>query len=204
METKSPNISCVRNAFVCLIGLSCLMKVGFADEKAGPEANRAHAKNRMREMSSMADRVTIELTVHGKPHQAKRHPAPLLRTIEYGKTAGDEDGSLWIWSHNDRPVAMVELWALDKSHDWGHSMLAVANDTIQGSVGDKVWKPKPGQGVWFKTLLKTKKPDARVARRSIQIRQISKRFSAIPFRRMAGIPGDASRYQNSDSVQSLT
>ena len=135
------------------------------------------AKARMTEMTSMIDGVRIDVDVDGKLQAAKREPKALLRTIDISrKNSGKEDGSLWLWSHDGMPVAMVELWAMNDSHNWGHTMLAVCQRELRGRAAPLTWIPRPQNGIRFKKVPKAGKPHGRPFGRKSQMRNIARRF----------------------------
>ena len=162
---------------VCIIVNSAIAQ----DVATGTDKAQSESKERMAEMTSMIDRLKIEVEVDGKMQAAKRHPKALLRTIDRArKTSGNEDGSLWLWSHDGLPVAMVELWATTNigDHNWGHTMLAVSQNDIHGIAESRKWTPKSGMGVKFETVPKGGKPHKKAFGRKIQMRNIARRFTA--------------------------
>ena len=127
----------------------------------------------------MADAVTIEIDRDGNTVEAKRTAQALLRSIELGRRqSGKEDGSLWLWSHEGLPVALVELWAINDSHKWGHTMLAVSQERLRGIAKDTIWRPKAGNGVVFKPVPHSGEPHPKSFARKTQMRRMSRRFAA--------------------------
>ena len=143
-----------------------------------PKTDSEDVKARMKEMTQIIDGVRLEVTTDGQKKPSKRKKHALLRTIETSRNfGGSEDGSLWLFEHDGLPIAMVELWARNDSHNWGHTMLAVSSGKITGQVGsNNRWTPVPGRGVTFKAVPNAGKPRPQAKLRKAQMRQISRRF----------------------------
>ncbi len=135
------------------------------------------SKQRMAEMTSMIDEVSIEVEMDGEMHEAKRQPKALLRSIDLTRgSSRNEDGSLWLWSLDGVPVALVELHARNDSHVWGHTMLAVSRNRMKGVAKSNQWRPQRGTGVSFEPVPKTEKPHKKGFGRKVQMRNIARRI----------------------------
>ncbi len=162
-------------SLMLIIGLFFGAMVARADESK--DKLSGVAKKRWQEMTSMIDQVSVFVVNDGKQAKAKRPDHALLRTIDNANTISTEDGSLWLWTHEGLPVALVELHARARSSRWGFAMLNATNQKIEADVGTRKWTPPEKSGVIFTEVPEADPPKDSVAIRKVQMRAIARRFT---------------------------
>ena len=102
-------------------------------------------------------------------------PEPLLR---WSNIHGDEDGTLVLWRAAGRPVAIAQVFSVDKGKLWLHEFQSLSAELFSlERGGHPVWTPSKA-GLEFKTLADAPVPANTEAQRLSQMHALSRRFAA--------------------------
>ncbi len=125
----------------------------------------------------------------GAETQAILHPTPVFRYTDEPRWI--HDATLWVWTIDGRPVAMQKLEANSfrsnqnasgKSPKWTHCFSSLSPDLIKSRWPEQSFEAKAA-GVEYAPISKAPVPDSTSVKRKLQIRQLSRRFSAVSGRR---------------------
>jgi len=89
-----------------------------------------------------------------------------------------ENGSVFLWTDNDRPVAIGTCftYTYDGEERRKHAFHVLCDDRLNVTHRDRpIWKPNAG-GIVFKTLLGSPTPGANTAQRNRQLRSLARKF----------------------------
>ncbi|MGH7140788.1 MAG: hypothetical protein ACREHD_34075 [Pirellulales bacterium] len=151
------------------------------DRAPNTEAAKQRAAERLEFMKKSV--AVYELTLadgsdgrSSTPHRkAMLVPEPLLR---WSNIHGDEDGTLVLWRAAGRPVAIAQVFSVDKGKVWLHEFQSLSEELFSlERDGRPVWTPSEA-GLEFKTLADAPVPAKTEAQRLFQMHALSRRFAA--------------------------
>ena len=136
--------------------------------------------NRMAVMKELVGEIRVFETVDGEERELQRGEAPVTRYSDNARL--HEDGTLWAFTRNDRPVALLTCNTKDASTQrWWHTVVSLTTNQIRGEQsGSTVWAPE-GPGVDFRPVPNSLSPPATSALRRLKMRQVARRFDAHQF-----------------------
>jgi hypothetical protein len=144
------------------------------------KSKKAERERRLAIMSKLIGEVRMFENVDGKDLELKRSENPVTRYSD--NTRGFEDGTLWAFSRNGRPISLMTCYANDSStRRWWHTVVSLSTNRLRGEkTGRNIWTPqKPG--IEYRPLAGARPPDSDSARRRLQLRDITWRFNAHQF-----------------------
>ena len=102
-------------------------------------------------------------------------PKPLLRWSN--PISGVVDGSLWLWTHEGRPVATVDIFSGNKGLSWNQQWQSLSAGPFECKQNDKVrWTPQQ-PGLELKPVPGVASPAKTAAGRLTQMRAIAREFT---------------------------
>lgn len=102
-------------------------------------------------------------------------PQPLLRWSN--PISGVVDGSLWLWTHEGRPVATVDIFSGNKGLTWNQQWQSLSAEPLECKQHNQVrWTPRQ-PGLDLKPVPGAAAPAKTAAGRLIQMRAIAREFS---------------------------
>jgi hypothetical protein len=162
-------------AFAIIASLNVPVAAQDADEPETDERER-----RMAVMSKLVGAIRIFENIDGKDVELQRSETPITHFND--PVRRHEDGTLWVFNRNGRPVAMITCTTNDsRTRRWWHSVASLSTNRLRGEkTGRSVWTPqKPG--VEYRPLPDAPPPASTTARRQLQLRQVARRFNAHQF-----------------------
>lgn len=160
-----------------LLVLCACAAVAISAPPSVPADEQDGKADRLELMRSAAEAYQIVLATDDGPEELKLRPEPLLRwTNPIRRTT---DGTVFLWTHNERPAAVLcmypHLGALD--HEFQSLAEAPLTARFEGSDSPD-WMPRE-PGVTFRPLPEPPPPAASSAARLSQMRGIARRFRAL-------------------------
>jgi hypothetical protein len=129
----------------------------------------------MREMQRRVETLNVSLATGDKPTQCTFIEKSLLR---YSDPARETvDGTLWLWTHDDRPAALLCLFTIPTDwKSWNYEWTSFSDQPLQVS-GRKWWEwtPAAAQPMW---LPMADVPAASPTARLLQMKAIARRYTA--------------------------
>ena len=141
------------------------------------ESHAAESQRRMATMSKLVGEVRLFANVDGQEVELERGAQPVTHFKDDAR--GFEDGTLWAYTRNGRPIAVLKCSTKDlSSQRWWHTLTSLSTNPLRGeATGRTVWTPqKPG--VEYRPLPDAGQPASTSARRRLQMRQLARRFNA--------------------------
>lgn len=146
---------------------------------ADPAARADQERDRQQSVAAMAPAKARLLTVSvvtDKPATAKLHPEPLLRWSN--ATAGSIYGEVFLWSMDDRPVAIASIYR------WFHpfkdstlEIVSLSESPVELQEAGDIWK-SPARGVTLRPVPDAPTPATTRGMRLSQMRGLARGFSA--------------------------
>lgn len=140
----------------------------------GP-ADKTAADEILETMTRAAKLLRLEFADEDDPQPLSLIDQPILR---YGDpTRIDEDGTVWIWTHDKRPVAVLAFWlGRPPAAKWTYELTSLTDRPLK-MVGRPtlLWQPQEQQRKWIE--LEQKVPDTPAARLTT-LRALARRFEA--------------------------
>ena len=160
--------------FAVVLGLE-VVRVARADD-AAPEKSAAEqqaAAERLKEMESLAQSCRLSREVASQKAYVLE-PKPLLRWSN--PISGVVDGSMWLWTHEGRPVATVDLFSANKGLSWTLQCQSLSLEPFTCQQHDEVqWTPRQ-PGLQLKPVPGAAAPAKTAAARLTQMRAIAREF----------------------------
>ena len=144
------------------------------------ESKKAARDRRMATMSKLIGEIRMFENVDGEDVELNRVAQPVTR---YHDTARlHEDGTLWAFTRNTRPVALITCNTIDSStRRWWHTVTSLSTNPLRcEKTGRVVWTPQ-GPGVIYHDLPNAPPPASSSTQRRLQLRQVARRFTAHQF-----------------------
>lgn len=111
----------------------------------------------------------------GGSRSATVEAEPLLR---WSNIHGDDDGTLFLWTADRRPIAIAQAFSVEKGKIWLHEFQSLSEERLSLKRDDQpIWTPRQA-GLEFKPLADAPAPAATAALRSAQMHAMSRRFAA--------------------------
>ena len=143
-------------------------------EKPADEQQAAAAAARLATMESLARACELSRD-SGSSKLYDLEPKPLLRWSN--PISGVVDGSLWLWTHEGRPVATVDIFSGNKGLTWNQQWQSLSAGPLECKQYDKVrWTPKQ-PGLELKPVPGASSPAKSAAGRLTQMRAIAREFT---------------------------
>lgn len=135
--------------------------------------DRQAAADRLVLMESLAKacQLSREATSPPYPMEAK----PILRWSN--PVSGIVDGSLWLWTHEGRPVATLDVFSATKGRTWSHQWQSSSEEAfLCQREGQVRWSPQ-SPGIVFRPLSDAPQPAMNAAGRLVQMRKLAREFT---------------------------
>jgi len=166
-----------------------------ADENAKTVRSEAGGQNRrddieetaiQKDMREQMETVKVSVAAgRDQETEAVLYPKPVFRYTDVPRRIFD--GTLWVWTVDGRPVAMQKLEAcsfrsrstpLERDKTWTHCFTSLSTALVKSRWPENAYE-STAPGVNYKAIPKAPAPDVNGVRRKLQIRQLSRRFSAV-------------------------
>lgn len=124
-------------------------------------------------MESLAKACQLSRDATAAPYQLETKP--LLRWSN--PVSGVEDGALWLWTHEGRPVATLDVFSVTQGRTWSHQWQSLSEVPFLCQHDGQVrWSPQ-SPGSVFQPLPNAPKPALTAAGRLIQMRALARAFT---------------------------
>lgn len=162
-------------AFAIIAVLNVATDPVAAQDAEGPK--QVERGERLAIMSNLVGEIRMFEDVDGEEVELKRSEHPVTRYND--NTRGFEDGTLWAFTRNGRPVALITCSTNDSStRRWWHSVVSLSTNRLRAEkTGRNVWTPQKS-GVEYRPFADSPPPDSDSTRRRLQLRDITRRFNA--------------------------
>ena len=155
-----------------------------ADEvQAGDDATknaglaREQRKKRLAEMRRRAEATKVYVLGDGERKPVNMLPGPLMRWHDVVHRPRIVDATLWAWGTNGRPLATQNI-VLTEAGSW-YDLESLSDGLIAVEWADgRPWSSKK-PGIEWQTLPDAPEPADGKTRRTFQLKEIARRFSAI-------------------------
>jgi hypothetical protein len=144
------------------------------------ESEKAERERRMSIMSELVGEIRVFETIDGHEVELKRSEMPVTRFNDNVRQY--EDGTLWAYTRNGRPVALIKCSTTNsRARRWWHCVASLSTNRLRGEKsGHSLWRPeKPG--VEYRPLPDAQPPASTTMLRHRQLRQLARRFNAHQF-----------------------
>lgn len=128
-------------------------------------------------LDAMRDRArSLQLAFEDRPEQITVEPAPVFRYSAPERTT--TDGTLWVWMHNGRPVALLCLF-LDprEGFSWNYELVSLTEQPFRVS-GRPGWSWRPARRRQLWQPMSGPAPAATGRARLLQMRSVIRGLSA--------------------------
>ena len=170
---------------LCLIEVTAARVPGQAPASQKPRTSdgddeEKEPEQRMRLMRAMVEGVQLYRLTNAKEVEVKLVENPLTHFNDGARRY--QDGTLWAFGRQGRPTALVTCYTNDASTAvWWHAITSLSTDRLRAErKGQVVWSPEE-PGVKFRSLADSLEPAAAERGRSLQIRNLARRFTAHQF-----------------------
>ena len=140
----------------------------------------AEHKRRMATMSKLIGEIRIFEQFDGREVELERSAMPVTHFKD--DVRGFMDGTLWAFTRNGRPIALIKCSTKDSNSQlWWHTCASLSTNPLRCERANRtVWMPQE-PGVEYHDLRPASPPASTSTRRRLQIRQLARRFSAHQF-----------------------
>lgn len=172
-------------SLVLLASLAC---ISHAQEPAAPPADSAPVNKELIDAAhrlTTAESAKYTFTIGDGTTAAKLHAEPLLRWSN--PAAGEIHGNVFLWTIDDRPVAIGSLfkWFSPHTH-MSHEFHALSEQPVRARYGEgEVWSPKDA-GVSFSPVPDAPAPSGTANQRLLQMKRMARDFAATKVQRDGG------------------
>jgi hypothetical protein len=171
-----------------LVLFAALAHVGRAQEVGDASSDTVPVNKELIDAAhklTTAESAKYTFTVGDDKTAAKLHVEPLLRWSN--PAAGEIHGNVFLWTIDDRPVAIGSLfkWFTPHTH-MSHEFHALAEQPVRARYGEaEVWSPAAA-GVSYSAIPDAPAPAASANQRLLQMKRMAKDFTATKLQRDGG------------------
>jgi len=134
---------------------------------------RQTAADRLAVMEALVKACQVSRDAASPAYQLE--PKPLLRWSN--PVSGIEDGALWLWTKDGRPVACLDTFSTSKGKTYSHQCQSLAENPFVCQVDGQVrWSPQQ-PGVTYSPVPEAPQPASTPSARLIQMRAIAREFT---------------------------
>lgn len=164
--------------FAAVIGavIVCMFRGGqhCAADDDGKKEDDARREQQLKNMQRSAAQYTLT-SADDRKQTFKFHEAAVVRFSN--PIAGSKDGTVYVWSANGRPKAVVKLFTYNNEH-YTHEWLSLSEGAFTAERDGKIiWNPSE-PGVTFRELPDVPKPAESATERLRQMKLLSAKFSS--------------------------
>lgn len=146
-----------------------------ADKQTAAQKERTEAL--LKWTRTFAQETRIRVMANGKAEAAELRVEPVMRYADQPRFIAD--GTLWVWTHNARPVAIQKVEVNDTTATplWTVCFAALSEELVEAKwpYGQTFQTTKPG---WtFEAISSADPPAEKAAGRTLQMRALSRRLS---------------------------
>ncbi|MDA1049216.1 MAG: hypothetical protein O3C40_01880 [Planctomycetota bacterium] len=144
------------------------------------ESKAAERQRHLAIMSKLIDEIRMFESVDGEDVELTHGEQPVTHFDD--NVRRHVDATLWAFTRNGRPVALITCATRDAStRRWSHAVASLSTNLLRAEQsGRSVWRPQQ-PGVEYRPLPDARPPDSTSSRRRLQLRELARRFNAHEF-----------------------
>lgn len=168
-----------RTAALPLLAIAWLTAIPVGAQDA-EQLEAAELKSRLNSMASLIGAIQIREQIDGRDSELECSAQPVTRFTDDARQF--QDGSLWAFTRNQRPIALIKCSTKDsRSGRWWHACTSLSSNPLQATQSGRiVWTPRE-PGIEYHAVPDSPPPASTSTRRRLQLRQLARRFSAHQF-----------------------
>ena len=144
------------------------------------DSQTADRERRLAIMSELVGEIRVFEDIGDEEVELIRGERPVTHYNDNARR--NEDGTLWAFTRNGRPIALLTCNTNDsRTRRWWHTVASLSTNPLRGEKsGRTVWTPQQ-PGIEYRPLPSASPPSSTSTRRRLQLRQLARRFSAHQF-----------------------
>lgn len=177
------SVRCIALAIIAALSIPAAPVAAQDTDKSAQETDASKTTDRERRMAIMSKligEIRMFEIINGEDVELKRIEKPVTHYND--NVRRNEDGTLWAFTRNGRPVALITCNTNDSStRRWWHTVASLSTNRLRGEkTGRNVWTPQQ-PGVVYQPLPAARPPAAASKQRRLQLRDLARRFNAHQF-----------------------
>lgn len=156
-------------------GLSCALIMLMPASSGAQESSPTRSDERLTAMANRAKLLRADLTDRGTAEPLQLIQQPIFRYSDPARM--DADGTMWLWTERDRPVAVLCLFEVrPPDAEWNYEFTSLSDRPLRISGGPHwTWTPREQQRTWSEVQHKV---SSEAATRLRELRAIAQQFEA--------------------------
>ena len=173
------------------------------DAARNAEAAKEQREKRLAEMRRRAEATKVYVLEDGERKPVEMLPEPLMRFHDLVHRPRIVDSTMWVWGTSGRPLATETVTLYEQGRGLGcwYDLESLSDGLIEVEWPDgRPWSSKK-PGIEWQTLPDAPEPADGKTRRTFQLKEIARRFSAstIPREELSFLPRPVHRYSDPES-----